>query len=102
MLTDIYNKESELVVVFLSAGYEKADWCGLEWRAIRDLIKTRADHAVMPIRLDTTPIPGLLSIDGYYQARGKDAQGKEFERDPELVGDLILARLALNREKGLT
>jgi hypothetical protein len=101
-LLDIYNKQSELVVVFLSAAYDKADWCGLEWRAVRDLIKTRADYAVMPIRLDDTPIEGLLSIDGYYQARGKDAQGKDFERDPELVGDLIVARLALNREKGLT
>jgi len=101
-LLDIYDKQSELVVVFLSAGYEKADFCGLEWRAVRDLIKTRQDYAVMPIRLDDTPIKGLLSIDGYFLVKGKDDKGRDFERDPELVGDLIVDRLAENRAKGLT
>src|SRR6185436_6388826 len=38
-LLDVYGDQSELVVVFLSAGYEQKKWTGgLEWRAIRNLI----------------------------------------------------------------
>lgn len=63
-LYNIYEKESELVVVFLCKEYEKKEWCGLEWRAIRDLIKKRQDN-IMPVRFDDTNISGFLSIDGY-------------------------------------
>lgn len=92
-LQDLYAKQAELVVVFLSEGYEKADWCGLEWRAVRALIKRRAGHAVMPISLDDTTIAGLLSIDSPFSAKNKD---------PELIADLILERLRHNRAGGLT
>jgi hypothetical protein len=89
---DIYGNQSELVVVFLSANYESKEWCGgLEWRAIRDLIKRKEGHAVMPVRLDDTPIPGLLSIDGYVSAK---------KREPDQIADLILDRLQANRSLG--
>ena len=91
-LQDIYGKQSELVVVFLSANYEKKQWTGLEWRALRELIKQREGYAVMPIRFDETHIPGQFSTDGYSSAAG---------RDPEEIADLILDRLLLNRERGL-
>ncbi len=37
-LQAIYHDHSELIVVFLCKDYETKEWCGLEWRAIRDLI----------------------------------------------------------------
>jgi hypothetical protein len=52
-------------VPFLCADYEKKDWCQLEWRAIRDLIKRRQDDDIMPMRFDDTHIAGLFDIDGY-------------------------------------
>ena len=64
-LQDIYRKQSELLVVFLSAEYESKEWCGLEWRAIRDLLKSRAHDRVMFLRSDNASVTGLLSIDGY-------------------------------------
>jgi len=79
-------------VVFLSEDYDKKEWPGLEWRAVRELIKTKAGYAVMPVRFDDTHIPGLLSIDGYISTK---------RREPEQIADLILERLRANRSQGL-
>lgn len=84
-----YVNDAELIVVFISADYDKKEWCGLEWRTIRDIIKKRRDREVMPLRFDDTEVPGLFSIDGYVDLR---------ERDPERVGDLIIKRLTLNEQ----
>jgi hypothetical protein len=90
-LLDIYAKQSELVVVFLGGDYARKEWCrGLEWRAVRELIKTMNEHMVMPVRLDEAEVPGLLSIDGYTSAAN---------RDPEQIASLIMQRLKANRKR---
>jgi hypothetical protein len=86
-LQRLYHDESELVAVFLCADYERKDWCGLEWRAIRDLIKKRQTSTVMPLRFDNTEIPGLFSTDGYVWIGG---------RPPAEIADLILQRMGIN------
>jgi len=83
-LQRLYHDESELIAVFLCADYERKDWCGLEWRVVRDLIKRRRSSDIMPLRFDATEIPGLFSIDGYaWIGDGRSA---------ESVADLILQR----------
>lgn len=82
-LQDLYHDQSDLVAVFLCADYERKRWCGLEWRAIRDLIQRRG-HAIMPLRFDDIEIPGLYAGDGYVPIDG---------RPPELIAERILQRL---------
>ena len=53
------------MVVFLSSEYETKEWCGLEWRAIREIMKNKSDHAIMLMRPDNAAISGLFSHDGY-------------------------------------
>jgi hypothetical protein len=65
LLQRIYHDNSDLVVVFLCSDYNAKEWCGLEWRAIRDIIKQRRDATVMLLRLDQAEVPGLFSIDGH-------------------------------------
>lgn len=65
LLQRIYHDNSDLIVAFLCGDYSAKEWCGLEWRAIRDIIKQRRDATVMLMRLDQTPVPGLFGIDGY-------------------------------------
>jgi len=89
-LQKIYHDDSELIVVFLCAEYENKEWCGLEWRAIRDLIKKRKASDVMPIRFDNTHISGLFSIDGYV--------GVE-DRSPEEIAKCIIERYLINRQQ---
>lgn len=67
-LQNIYRNNSDLIVVFLCKEYTKKQWCGLEWRAIRDIIKTKENNKVMFIRFDDTDVDGVFSIDGYIDA----------------------------------
>jgi hypothetical protein len=69
LLQCIYRNQSELIIVFLCAEYTQKQWCGLEWRAIRDIIKSKNDERVMFVRFDDAPVDGVLSIDGYIDAR---------------------------------
>lgn len=88
-LQGIYHDDSELVVVFLCAEYEEKEWCGLEWRAIRDLIKRRKASDIMPVRFDNTHIPGLFSIDGYVSVGDRTAHE---------VAELIIERYRMNQQ----
>lgn len=65
LLQRIYLSNSELVVVFLCGEYEHKDWCGLEWRAIRTIIKNKNDHAIMFMRFDNADVSGAFAVDGY-------------------------------------
>lgn len=68
MLQNIYRNNADLVVVFLCKEYSHKQWCGLEWRAIRDIIKSKENDKIMFIRFDNAEIEGVFSIDGYIDA----------------------------------
>lgn len=84
VLQKVYHDNSDLVVVFLCQEYDKKEWCGLEWRAVRDLIKKRRDEDIMLMRFDDSEISGLYSIDGYIDLSG---------RSPGEAVELICRRL---------
>ena len=83
-LQNIYHNESDLVVVFLCQDYVEKEWCGLEFRAIRDLIKKRQDEDIMPMRFDDADVGGILGIDGYIDLR---------QHTPKQAAEFILQRL---------
>jgi hypothetical protein len=89
-LQRLYHDESELIAVFLCADYERKEWCGLEWRAVRHLIKRRQVDSVMPLRFDNTEVPGLFSIDGYVWIG---------DRSPADIANLIVERWRFNSEQ---
>jgi hypothetical protein len=86
LLQHVYRNNSDLVVVFLSSEYEKKEWCGLEWRAIREIIKSKGDHSLMLMRFDDARIPGSFSLDGYINLN---------EYDPLQAAGFILERVRL-------
>jgi hypothetical protein len=85
LLQDIYRNRSSLVVVFLCEKYAEKQWCGLEWRAIRDMIKSKLDDQIMFVRFDDADVEGVLSIDGYIDARQHNA---------DVLAGFVLTRLA--------
>jgi TIR domain-containing protein len=87
LLQRIYLNNSDLVVVFLCAGYERKDWCGLEWRAIRTIIKNKNDHAIMFMRFDNADVCGSFSVDGYVDLK---------EHTPLETARMIVERVRLN------
>lgn len=90
-LQGLYRDQSELIVVFLSADYELKPWCGLEWRAIRDLLNdTTLDNkpSIMLIRFDDSNLPGLFkTTTGYVEVE---------ERGPEEIATVIMERLKVD------
>lgn len=85
-LQKIYHDDSELVVVVLCKEYDKKEWCGIEFRAIRDLIKQRMDNEIMFVRIADGDVEGVFGIDGYVDAQN---------RQPSDIAKLILERIAL-------
>lgn len=69
LLQDIYRNRSKLVVVFLSADYQRKNWCGIELRAIRDIIADREHNRIMFVRTDDGAVEGVFATDGYVDAR---------------------------------
>lgn len=65
LLQTLYCDNSELIVVFLCAEYAKKEWCGLEWRAIREIIKSKESKRIMFVRFDDAKVDGTFSIDGH-------------------------------------
>lgn len=88
-LQNIYQNDSDLVVVFLCDEYDKKEWCGVEWLSLLDIIKTRTRIGdLMFLRLDDKPVRGMLSIYGYNDISRRDAQS---------IANLILRRWSANR-----
>lgn len=65
-LQKLYHNHSDMIVVFICADYQKKRWCGIEWRAIRDLMNQGdADERIMFIRCGSGSVDGFFgTIDG--------------------------------------
>nr|CAD31549.1 HYPOTHETICAL PROTEIN [Mesorhizobium japonicum R7A] len=86
LLQDIYRNRSKLIVVFIGADYQRKDWCGVEFRAIREIIMARDEQRVMYVRVDDGAVDGVFRTDGYVDAR---------RFNPAEIAQFITERLAL-------
>ncbi len=86
-LQKIYREQSELIVVFLCKEYSEKEWCGLEFRAVRDMIKSKNSDKVMFVKFDDSQIDGLFSVDGYISAE---------QHSSNEIADFVLQRIELN------
>ncbi|PKL65702.1 MAG: hypothetical protein CVV32_00415 [Methanomicrobiales archaeon HGW-Methanomicrobiales-3] len=84
LLQKIYKNNSKLNVIFLTSDYDSKEWCGIEFRAIRELIKTKQTEKIMLLKLDDVDIEGIFSHDGYLDIRGMN---------PEEIVNNIIERL---------
>ena len=84
-LPKLYHEQSRLLVFFLCGEYEQKDWCGLEWRVARDLLKQRRDEQLMFLRIDGATIRGLYveSRTGAVAVVSRWADGSAFASPPQ-------------------
>jgi TIR domain len=68
LLQGVYSR-ARLDVVFLSADYQKKDWCGVEFRAVKEIIFARENNRVMFVKIDDGAVDGVFKTDGYIDAR---------------------------------
>lgn len=65
-LQNLYHSESELIIVCLCSKYNEKEWCGLEWKAIRDLMNNKHNDNIMFLRADKGQVDGIFgTTDGY-------------------------------------
>ena len=88
LLQGVYSR-AKLDVVFLSTDYQKKDWCGVEFRAVREIIFARENNRVMFVRTDDGVVDGVFKTDGYVDAR-------KFE--PAKIAEFICQRLDVLRQ----
>ena len=74
LLQDIYRNRSKLIVVFLCQHYQEKEWCGLEFRAISELLMKRKNEMIMYIKVDDGRVDGVFETDGYIDARHHNPQ----------------------------
>lgn len=89
-LTRRYRDESDLIVAVLCADYDKKEWCGLEWKTIRGLLKQSKTDEIMLTRFDRVEPEALEGLAGYIDLDGET---------PESAATLVLERLAINEGK---
>ncbi len=86
LLQDVYGRRSKLIVVFLCEKYQDKEWCGIEFRAIKEIIMERAHEKVMFVRMDDGQVDGVFKTDGYIDGR---------HHTPEELAGFIRERVSL-------
>ena len=86
LLQDIYRKRSRLIVVFLCSDYQRKKWCGIEFRAIKEIIMERDDKKIMFVKMDDGIVDGIFKTDGYIDGR---------KYQPKDIARFIQERIAL-------
>jgi hypothetical protein len=82
LLQDIYCNRSKLIVVFLCSHYQEKNWCGIEFKAIKEIIFKREHKRIMFVRLDDGLVDGVFGTDGYIDGRKHDtSQVVEFIKE---------------------
>nr|WP_305068950.1 TIR domain-containing protein [Luteimonas sp. XNQY3] len=87
-LQAIYRNRSRMVVVFAGGDYQRKDWCGIEFRAVREIINAREHDRIMFVRMDHGEVEGIFGHDGYADARN---------HSPAEIADFIAERVDLLR-----
>ena len=86
ILHNVYKNNAKLIVVFFGSSYQEKEWCGIEFRAIRDILLKKENRRIMYIKMEDGNVDGILNIDGYIDAR---------ESDPLRISSYIKDRLTL-------
>lgn len=86
ILQNVYKNNSKLIVVFFGSSYQEKEWCGIEFRAIRDILLKKENRRIMYIKMEDGNVDGILNIDGYIDAR---------QSNPLAISSYIVDRLQL-------
>lgn len=85
-LRNLYQNESELVVVFLSGEYNVKIWCGVEYRSVRVLLNEKENDRIMLIKIGKGEVDGIDDrLDGMIDV-------DRFGFTPEQIADFIIDR----------
>jgi hypothetical protein len=75
-LSDVYQKKARYCVIFASREYAEKVWTNLERQnAQARALQDKGEEYILPVRFDSTEIPGLLPTIGYLDFKREGASG---------------------------
>ena len=74
-LQAIYSRRARYAVLFISRHYVAKKWTTYERKAAQDRAFQQSASYILPVRIDDSELPGLLSTVGYLDAGFAGAQG---------------------------
>ncbi len=83
-LSDVYQNRAKFTVMFISAAYCEKLWTNHEREAAQARAFQEAQEYILPVRFDSTDIPGVLPTTGYVSLT---------KRTPEQLVSLITKKL---------
>ena len=92
-LDEVYRKKSRFCIMFISEHYPVKQWTNHERKSIQARVFESKDDYLIPVRLDDTEVPGVLSTVGYIDGRRRTpseiaaliqtkVQGKKIPKKP--------------------
>lgn len=88
-LQKLYHDDSELIVVFICDNYSLKEWCGVEWRAIRDILNNFEYEKIMYVSLCGDKIREI-TLPGFYGTEDGYIDGKTITEKE--IAELIVER----------
>lgn len=85
-LSDVYSNKATYTVMFASQHYANKIWTNLERQAMQSKALMENREFILPVRIDNTPIPGLLPVIAYVTTA---------QKSPEDLADLLCKKLEL-------
>ncbi|MBL4796041.1 MAG: hypothetical protein JKY50_01365 [Oleispira sp.] len=86
LLQKIYKENSKMIVVFICKEYDEKEWCGLEFRVVRELLMEKKNKRIMLVKMGEGEVEGIFKIDGYIDGQATS---------PEKISEYIQERIAL-------
>lgn len=71
LLSHVYQYDARYCAMFISKHYIKKSWTKVERQAAQARAFESGEAYIIPVRLDDTVVPGVLSTTGYIDARDK-------------------------------
>jgi len=84
-LNEVYKNKSRFVVILISADYAEKQWPSHELRSMQARAFDENREYILPVRFDSTSLPGLNDTTAYMSAN---------DTDPEKLAALIARKLA--------
>ncbi|GGM37168.1 toll/interleukin-1 receptor domain-containing protein [Microbacterium saperdae] len=89
--SDVYEKRARYAIMFISGNYASKAWTRMERRSVLARALTTASPYVLPVRLDSTPLPGVRETIGYLDGIAEGPSG---------IATAVRAKLRLTEETG--
>lgn len=86
-LSNLYENKAHFCIMFLSKHYVQKPWTRLERQSAQARAFKQKEEYILPLRIDDTPIPGILETISYLDFQNPSQQ------DYETVADNVMKKL---------